>query len=1018
MEFNLILAGVGGQGILSIAQAISLAALRRGWQVRQSEVHGMAQRGGAVQSHLRIADHPLYSDLIPLGRADLVLSVEPLEALRYVQYLREGGTVVTSTAPFVNTPNYPPVEGVLERISTIGPHVLVDAERFSRAAGSGRAENMVMLGAADFFIELSPEEMEAAIGELFARKGASIIEINRKAFRYGRSAAAAYVDGIRHGGSPRDVRHWITSIAPDHLKEIEQPDLEMIGLIGRGCELSGAEAQAVAQKLDAVLREGRSQLHEHEVYNLVELVGAISPPRHLFIQKGETVTFDQLERFPGERVVLKIVSPGIVHKSDAGGIRFVPNETDAVHREIAELIRRHEQDGAAVSGVLVVEFVEQDHHGFGTELFVGIRAAREFGAIIAAGLGGVDTEYLAGTMKPGRAVAKALAAETTPEEFFELFQKTAAYDVLSGQARGHRRIVSDGELLRCFRSFIAIARRFCVRGDGGGPGLRELEVNPFAFVHHRMIPLDGRGRIGPPHAAAAGRPLDRVQRLLEPQSIAVMGVSGRRQNFGRIILQNIIDCGFPKDRLYIIKDQSEPIDGVPCVASLRRLPEKVDLLVMAASAEHLLDTIADVFDRDHVGSVIVIPGGVGEKEGTEELLGRLRAAIDAGRDTWPDGPVFLGPNCMGVRSRPGRYDTFFIPPEKLDPRRQAKPRRAALISQSGAFIITRMSNLESLDPTIAVSLGNQIDLTVSDLLLAVGRRPDIDCVGVYGEGFNDLDGLAFIRAVETVTAAGKIVVFYKAGRTPAGRSATAGHTASLAGDYDVCQSAVAQAGAIVVDTFKEFEQLMELCTLLHGQRVRGTGVGAVSNAGYETVGMADAIHGARYEIEMPDLCDESKARLRQTLAHHQLDALVNARNPLDLTPMATDAAYEECARVMLRDENIDALVVSCVPLTPRLRTTAEELRLGESLAERIPRLTTESDKPIVFVVDAGPVFDPLARAVRDAGIPVFRTCDQAIRSLGRYLCHRAPTNPPADGAVTEEHTVAPDEIAVGAAPAS
>src|SRR3990172_9815247 len=127
MELNIILAGVGGQGILTIAQAISMAAMRRGWTVKQAEVHGMSQRGGAVYSHLRLADHEIHSDLISLGECDLILAMEPLEALRYVPYLREAGCIVSNTTPLVNITNYPPIEGVLDRISERQEHVLLDA---------------------------------------------------------------------------------------------------------------------------------------------------------------------------------------------------------------------------------------------------------------------------------------------------------------------------------------------------------------------------------------------------------------------------------------------------------------------------------------------------------------------------------------------------------------------------------------------------------------------------------------------------------------------------------------------------------------------------------------------------------------------------------------------------------------------------------------------------------------------------------------------------------------------------
>lgn len=317
------------------------------------------------------------------------------------------------------------------------------------------------------------------------------------------------------------------------------------------------------------------------------------------------------------------------------------------------------------------------------------------------------------------------------------------------------------------------------------------------------------------------------------------------------------------------------------------------------------------------------------------------------------------------------------------------PRRAAIVSQSGAFIITRLSNLETLDPALALSIGNQFDLSLADFVSIIGQRDDIDAIGVYAEGFNDMDGLAFLKAVEEVSAAGKVVIFYKAGRTEYGQSAAAGHTASVAGDYDICQSAAAAAGALVVDTFKEFEQLLELATELHGKPVKGRRIGAISNAGYETVGMADAVRGARYEVTMPELAEATRVRLVEALARHKLDRLVNARNPLDLTPMATDQAYEDCVRVLLEAEDVDALVVSMVPLSPATLSTPDEIKRPGSLGERLPKLLAEARKPLIAVVDSGSLYEPLVRMIRSAGVPVFRSSDQAIRSLGRYLCHRA-----------------------------
>jgi indolepyruvate ferredoxin oxidoreductase beta subunit len=186
MQINIILAGVGGQGILTIAAVIDRAALQNGLTVRQAEVHGMSQRGGAVQSHLRISDSEIYSDLIAQGSANLILSVEPLEALRYLPFLAPEGRVVTATDPFINIPNYPAMEAILVELHRTNQAVLVNAAELARQAGNARTSNMVMLGAAAPFIGIETEQIEAAIGELFQAKGADIVAMNIRAFKKGK----------------------------------------------------------------------------------------------------------------------------------------------------------------------------------------------------------------------------------------------------------------------------------------------------------------------------------------------------------------------------------------------------------------------------------------------------------------------------------------------------------------------------------------------------------------------------------------------------------------------------------------------------------------------------------------------------------------------------------------------------------------------------------------------------------------------------------------------------------------
>ncbi len=189
MKTDIILAGVGGQGILSIAAGIGLAAVKSNLYIKQAEVHGMSQRGGDVQSHLRISDTPIASDLIPIGGAHLIISVEPLEGLRYLPFLRKDGWLVTNTVPFINIPNYPETDEVLNVIKGIPNHIALNADAIAKESGSSRASNIVMLGAASPFIDIPFEKLEDGIRELFGRKGNDVVETNLKALRAGREFA-------------------------------------------------------------------------------------------------------------------------------------------------------------------------------------------------------------------------------------------------------------------------------------------------------------------------------------------------------------------------------------------------------------------------------------------------------------------------------------------------------------------------------------------------------------------------------------------------------------------------------------------------------------------------------------------------------------------------------------------------------------------------------------------------------------------------------------------------------------
>jgi indolepyruvate ferredoxin oxidoreductase beta subunit len=215
MKKNIILAGVGGQGILSIAYVIDNAALDAGFNFKQAEVHGMAQRGGAVQSHLRYADHDLHSDLIPTGRAHLVLSVEPLEVMRYRHFLSSDGWVVTSVTPYVNIADYPAIDHLLAELSAFDNIVMVDTGQLAKAAGNLRAQNMAALGAASPHLGFTDAQMLTHVENLFSSKGSSIVEINRRAFQLGQAAGVFFRGLVNRGLDAHTALKVCQKLAPE-----------------------------------------------------------------------------------------------------------------------------------------------------------------------------------------------------------------------------------------------------------------------------------------------------------------------------------------------------------------------------------------------------------------------------------------------------------------------------------------------------------------------------------------------------------------------------------------------------------------------------------------------------------------------------------------------------------------------------------------------------------------------------------------------------------------------------------
>jgi len=695
--------------------------------------------------------------------------------------------------------------------------------------------------------------------------------------------------------------------------------------------------------------------------------------------------------FPGAKAVVKVISPQILHKTEMGGVEIVENDP----AQILASIRAMEERFASfqVEGYTINEFVQFEPK-LGHEIIFGYRFAPDFGPVISFGPGGIFAEYLAENFKTGSANVFFSPSLATRNLVEQTLAHNVVYGLLCAGLRNTKPVIAGSELVDALMKFIEAAPALAASG------VSEFEVNPMVISKRsgkaELVALDCLVKLKDFSAmglaqdadgvlvnpAQKTRPTANIDHILKPQSAAIIGVSEKGMNNGRIILRNLLENGFDARRLYVIKAGVPDIDGCRCVPDIGSLPEKIDLFVLVIPASGTPETLAQIAELDKAWSVIVIPGGLEEKSGSDAIVARMKKSLEDAR-AQGKGPLINGGNCLGIRSVPGKYNTLFIPEHKL-PMPKGKLAPMAVISQSGAFAICRISKHPDINPKYTITCGNQMDVTIGDYLEFLAQDQEIRVFAVYVEGFKMLDGLKTLNAAKAIAQSGRTVIFYRAGRTQAGAGAAASHTASIAGDYPVTRELFEQAGAIVCSNLDEFDDAMTMFTLLDGKKARGNRLGAVSNAGFECVAIADNLGG----MKLAAFSESSAYELQDIFVQTKIADIVDVHNPLDLTPMAGDDAYEMSFRTVLLNEGTDLGIVGIVPLTVMMNTLAadpakhsEDVTREDSIAFRYGRLARETDKPFVAVVDTGPLYDPLCRQLEAQGVPVFRTADRALKML-------------------------------------
>lgn len=708
-------------------------------------------------------------------------------------------------------------------------------------------------------------------------------------------------------------------------------------------------------------------LLEHEVYELFERAG-LSTPASVFAKRDELPDLKKQANY-----VAKIVSREILHKSDCGGIVFgvtMGNAAD-VHEKLVKKF-------PSAEGVLYAEEIKNDG-----EMLIGAYNDRFFGPLVTVGYGGAGADFYDLAMKEGMARIS-FPAELAKNKVKELLEKLPIVMSLTGKIRGCRKVAELEGIVEVVAAFQKL-----ITSEIHGGQIEEVEANPIVCTEKGLIALDGVCRTKEAGAGLKLRPIAKISKLLNPRSVCIAGASGKNpSNPANVILKNLRAAGLAK--IFILHPKEKNIDGVDCFPTLRTIVEAnggkpVDLLVVGVPARIAAGVIEESLKLNAASSIQIISAGFGETISGKRLQDELEKKVE--NVPVKDRPVINGPNTLGNIF--GNIRTLFTAPSRSSSAGRGLE-NTALICQSGAFMITRASNLAGvLNPSVCVSVGNQMDLSVADFLEHLISDPKLKTFGLYIEGLKDGDGKRLMELSRRAVSSGKFVVVYKAGRTKAGVDAAKGHTAAQAGSYPLFRELLASSGAMIADTFSEFQDIMMLASLAKEfLRSRPFQVAALSNAGFEKCAIADHLmRNENSKFALAEYAPETIEKIKATYSSHNISEIMDVHDILDLTPMMDDAGYEEIIRATLCDPNVSFGIYSIVPET--LMLNIKEAGSGRNdaggILERLVKINADVLKPFCVSIESGWKYDEFAAKCLAVGIPAFRSADQAARAVEKFL---------------------------------
>jgi 3-hydroxypropionyl-CoA synthetase (ADP-forming) len=651
----------------------------------------------------------------------------------------------------------------------------------------------------------------------------------------------------------------------------------------------------------------------------------IKVPGYALVNSTKEAT--KVARKLGYPLVMKVVSPQILHKTDVGGVKVGLQNEKEVKRAFNDMYKRlSKKKGVQLKGILLEKMVPK-----GVELIVGLQNDPQFGPVIMVGLGGVLTEIF-------KDVAFRMLPITVADAK-SMLQELKGAKILQG-FRGSKPI--DQNMLA--KALVQIGKL----GVDNAGYFDSIDFNPIVVYPKSYYVVDAKILLRKEfkqNAISTAQPnADFMEKFFTPESVALVGASATPGKIGNSVLDSMAKHDY-KGKVYPINPKADEILGIKCYPSLEAIQDPIDLVVVCVDLS-VTPPVLEACAKKDIHSVVIVSGGGKE-------LGGERAAMEAEikRLSEQHKIRIIGPNCIGMFNAANRLDCAFQGQARMV---RARLGDVAFLSQSGTMGISFLETADSFGLSKMVSYGNRSDVDEADMIWYLASDPQTKVITLYVEGFGD--GRKFIETAKRVMVEKhKPVVMWKSGRTALGAKQAASHTGSLGGSNAIIMGAFKQAGIISVDSYQELAGVVK--ALSWQPAAKGNGAGLVSNGAGPMIGAID--HFERFGLEVAKV---TEATLGEMKAHYPPTYVLGSGNPVDVTGGANADDYRYAIQKFMDDPNVDIIMPWFV---------FQDDPLEETIIDYLGEFSRQGKKPILVGGNGGPYTQRVSALIEKHKVPVY-----------------------------------------------